>query len=172
MPLNSLIQNLLKKFKVEDPEDLFDKLMNLILKFANHGVIHGDFNEFNIMLTDDGKPIIIDFPQVIHFSWFLRESRNRGNKDSLNFQCFRWCQFNTCRQNIFLIGMFHAFVIFSDEGLISSPMSFRNLVMLQELMQSMPKLAQAGWRGTFNRPLIFWKNIILHPKKTRMLYWK
>jgi len=38
--------------------------MNLILKFANHGVIHGDFNEFNIMVTDDGNPIIIDFPQV------------------------------------------------------------------------------------------------------------
>jgi len=38
--------------------------MNLILKFANHGVIHGDFNEFNIMVTDDGEPIIIDFPQV------------------------------------------------------------------------------------------------------------
>ena len=48
-----------------DPAALYDKLMNLILKFANHGVIHGDFNEFNIMVTDAGEPIIIDFPQMV-----------------------------------------------------------------------------------------------------------
>jgi len=51
--------------QVEDPADLYDKLMNLLLKFANHGVIHGDFNEFNIMIDDDANPIIIDFPQMI-----------------------------------------------------------------------------------------------------------
>ena len=51
--------------EVEDPADLYDQLMNLLLKFANHGVIHGDFNEFNIMITDDGKPIVIDFPQMV-----------------------------------------------------------------------------------------------------------
>merc|ERR1719206_719012 len=39
--------------------------MNLLLKFAGHGVIHGDFNGFNIMLDDDGKPVIIDFPQMV-----------------------------------------------------------------------------------------------------------
>merc|ERR1719422_1975854 len=50
---------------VDDPADLYDKLMSLMLKFANHGVIHGDFNEFNIMVTDAGEPIIIDFPQMV-----------------------------------------------------------------------------------------------------------
>lgn len=49
-------------------ESLYDDLMNLIVKFANHGVIHGDFNEFNIMITDKGKPIIIDFPQMVSTS--------------------------------------------------------------------------------------------------------
>ena len=39
--------------------------MSLLLKFANHGVIHGDFNEFNIMIDDEANPIIIDFPQMI-----------------------------------------------------------------------------------------------------------
>ncbi len=39
--------------------------MNLLLKFANHGVIHGDFNEFNIMINDSEVPIIIDFPQMV-----------------------------------------------------------------------------------------------------------
>jgi len=51
--------------EVENPGEMYDKLMNLLLKFANHGVIHGDFNEFNIMVTDDGNPIIIDFPQMV-----------------------------------------------------------------------------------------------------------
>lgn len=46
-------------------EKLYDELMELIVRFANHGVIHGDFNEFNIMITDEGKPIIIDFPQMV-----------------------------------------------------------------------------------------------------------
>jgi len=49
---------------VDDPADLY-KLMSLMLKFANHGVIHGDFNEFNIMINDRGEPIVIDFPQMV-----------------------------------------------------------------------------------------------------------
>merc|ERR1712083_617055 len=32
---------------------------------GNHGVIHGDFNEFNIMVKDNGDPIVIDFPQMV-----------------------------------------------------------------------------------------------------------
>lgn len=49
-------------------EDLYDELMNLVVKFANHGVIHGDFNEFNIMLNNEGKVVIIDFPQMVSTS--------------------------------------------------------------------------------------------------------
>lgn len=52
-------------YQVDDVEALYDELMNLIVKLGNHGVIHGDFNEFNIMITDSGKPILIDFPQMI-----------------------------------------------------------------------------------------------------------
>ncbi|CAG5099448.1 Similar to Riok2: Serine/threonine-protein kinase RIO2 (Mus musculus) [Cotesia congregata] len=51
--------------EIENPDELYDELMNLIVRFGNHGVIHGDFNEFNIMVTDKGKPIIIDFPQMV-----------------------------------------------------------------------------------------------------------
>lgn len=51
--------------EVNDVEALYDELMNLIVRFADSGVIHGDFNEFNIILTDEEKPIIIDFPQMM-----------------------------------------------------------------------------------------------------------
>lgn len=52
-------------YEVNDIESLYDELMNLIVKLGNHGVIHGDFNEFNIMMTSSGKSILIDFPQMI-----------------------------------------------------------------------------------------------------------
>ncbi|XP_011873892.1 PREDICTED: serine/threonine-protein kinase rio2 [Vollenhovia emeryi] len=51
--------------EVSNVEALYDELMDLIVRLANHGVIHGDFNEFNIMMKDDGKPVIIDFPQMV-----------------------------------------------------------------------------------------------------------
>jgi RIO kinase 2 len=39
--------------------------MQLILRLASQGLIHGDYNEFNILVYEDGRPIMIDFPQMI-----------------------------------------------------------------------------------------------------------
>lgn len=51
---------------VSDPSKLYASLMELILQFASMGLIHGDFNEFNILVHEDTlKPIVIDFPQMI-----------------------------------------------------------------------------------------------------------
>ena len=36
--------------EVDDVASLYHKLMALIVKLASHGLIHGDFNEFNLML--------------------------------------------------------------------------------------------------------------------------
>lgn len=54
--------------EVIDVEQLYDDLMNLIVRLGNCGVIHGDFNEFNIMVTEEAKPILIDFPQMVSTS--------------------------------------------------------------------------------------------------------
>nr|CAG4636928.1 EOG090X04DJ [Ceriodaphnia reticulata]SVE72871.1 EOG090X04DJ [Ceriodaphnia reticulata] len=54
--------------ELNDAGALFEELMNLLLKLANYGVIHSDFNEFNIMIDDNEKPILIDFPQMISTS--------------------------------------------------------------------------------------------------------
>lgn len=54
--------------EVEDVESLYNDLMDLIVNLGNAGVIHGDFNEFNIMVKDDQKPILIDFPQMVSTS--------------------------------------------------------------------------------------------------------
>lgn len=55
-------------YEVADVESLYDELMDLIVRLGNHGVIHGDFNEFNLMITSEGKPVIIDFPQMMSTS--------------------------------------------------------------------------------------------------------
>lgn len=53
---------------MRDVDSLYNKLMDLIVKLANHGVIHGDFNEFNIMIDNEDHPILIDFPQMVSTS--------------------------------------------------------------------------------------------------------
>ncbi|RAK79878.1 protein kinase RIO2 [Aspergillus fijiensis CBS 313.89] len=70
---------------VADPAGLYAELMEMIVRFARYGLIHGDFNEFNILIKevveDDGKgkgrgpeddeekvtlvPVVIDFPQMV-----------------------------------------------------------------------------------------------------------
>jgi RIO kinase 2 len=71
--------------RVADPAKLYSELMNMILELARFGLIHGDFNEFNILIKEvlnpDAKgkvpmteeedenltlvPILIDFPQMV-----------------------------------------------------------------------------------------------------------
>ncbi|CAI5438431.1 unnamed protein product [Caenorhabditis angaria] len=51
--------------EVQDSAALYDRLMALIMKLARHGVIHGDFNEFNLILLEDERVVMIDFPQMV-----------------------------------------------------------------------------------------------------------
>ncbi|KAJ2896666.1 hypothetical protein MKZ38_005318 [Zalerion maritima] len=63
---------------VPDPASLYADLIAMILRLAKHGLIHGDFNEFNLLIKEevegtngDGEeilklvPILIDFPQMV-----------------------------------------------------------------------------------------------------------
>lgn len=72
---------------VPDPAGLYAELIALILRLAKHGLIHGDFNEFNILIKEEAVerqddptetsdaaeaddaltliPILIDFPQMV-----------------------------------------------------------------------------------------------------------
>ncbi|QPC72891.1 hypothetical protein HYE68_003643 [Fusarium pseudograminearum] len=63
--------------EVPDPASLYGDLIALILRLAKHGLIHGDFNEFNILIkenitkSEEGEetltlePVVIDFPQMV-----------------------------------------------------------------------------------------------------------
>lgn len=58
---------------VPDPAGLYAELVAIIVRLAHLGLIHGDFNEFNIMIkeveTEENKivliPVVIDFPQMV-----------------------------------------------------------------------------------------------------------
>ncbi|KAF2863689.1 putative RIO1 family protein kinase [Piedraia hortae CBS 480.64] len=57
---------------VADPGSLYAELMDIIVRLARRGLIHGDFNEFNILVKDEEiadrikeVPIVIDFPQTV-----------------------------------------------------------------------------------------------------------
>ncbi|KAI8456318.1 RIO1 family-domain-containing protein [Phakopsora pachyrhizi] len=55
---------------IKDPGKLYSSLMDLIVKLARVGLIHGDFNEFNILIDDTSDPdnpvpVLIDFPQMV-----------------------------------------------------------------------------------------------------------
>ncbi|XP_041856220.1 serine/threonine-protein kinase RIO2 [Melanotaenia boesemani] len=54
--------------ELQDPSALYSEAMELIVKLANHGLIHGDFNEFNMMLDDQDHITMIDFPQMVSTS--------------------------------------------------------------------------------------------------------
>ena len=73
--------------EVPNPAALYSELMDMILELARFGLIHGDFNEFNILIkeipepSEEGKeventdskkqekirlePVLIDFPQMV-----------------------------------------------------------------------------------------------------------
>ena len=55
--------------EVDDTADLCARLFDLIVRLAKAGLVHGDFNEFNILIrSEDGMPVLIDFPQMISVS--------------------------------------------------------------------------------------------------------
>lgn len=55
--------------EIESPGKLYSSLMDLIVRFARAGLIHGDFNEFNILIKrETGEPVVIDFPQMVSTS--------------------------------------------------------------------------------------------------------
>lgn len=67
--------------EVPNPAGLYAELIDIVLRLATFGLIHGDFNEFNILIrevetnTETGNPnskpgitlipVIIDFPQMV-----------------------------------------------------------------------------------------------------------
>lgn len=54
--------------ELKHPDKVYDDLMNLVVRLAEHGLIHCDFNEFNLMINDKEEITLIDFPQMVSTS--------------------------------------------------------------------------------------------------------
>lgn len=53
---------------LDDAGSIYNELMELIVQLGSYGLIHCDFNEFNIMINETGGITIIDFPQMVSIS--------------------------------------------------------------------------------------------------------
>ncbi|OAF65315.1 RIO-type serine/threonine-protein kinase Rio2 [Intoshia linei] len=58
-------RNLTDVRELSNVEKSFNDCINCVLRFAQQGVIHGDFNEFNLMMDADENLRVIDFPQLV-----------------------------------------------------------------------------------------------------------
>ncbi|CAF4784708.1 unnamed protein product [Rotaria sp. Silwood1] len=53
---------------IDKPGKIYDELMSIIVRLASYGLIHSDFNEFNLIINDNGRITMIDFPQMVSIS--------------------------------------------------------------------------------------------------------
>lgn len=54
-----------KLYLCDNYKKLYSDLMCFIVQLASYGLIHCDFNEFNIMANNEGEFVVLDFPQSI-----------------------------------------------------------------------------------------------------------
>ncbi|XP_078435113.1 protein serine/threonine kinase isoform X2 [Wolffia australiana] len=66
----SLVQGypLVQVKELQNQDVVFQTILGLVVRLAEHGLIHCDFNEFNIMIDDDENITMIDFPQMVSVS--------------------------------------------------------------------------------------------------------
>ena len=56
----------IKAGKMPDADVVFEKCLAILKRLAQSGLIHCDFNEFNLMINQEGTEItLIDFPQMV-----------------------------------------------------------------------------------------------------------
>lgn len=48
-----------------DPVGVANGLLEIVVRLAQHGLVHCDLNEFNVMIDDEESFTVIDFPQMV-----------------------------------------------------------------------------------------------------------
>lgn len=54
--------------ELDDPVNVANSLLSVAIRFAQHGLVHCDLNEFNVLVDDDKEITVIDFPQMVSTS--------------------------------------------------------------------------------------------------------
>ena len=53
---------------LENPESVYNNLMDLLCRLASLGLVHCDYNEFNVLIDEKEDLTLIDFPQMVSIS--------------------------------------------------------------------------------------------------------
>lgn len=65
--------------------------MNIVIDLARHGLIHGDFNEFNLILDEESQSLtLIDFPQMVSTSHENAELYDRSVQSNVDTSIVMW----------------------------------------------------------------------------------
>eukprot|EP00796_Vickermania_ingenoplastis_P005885 gene5885-4203_t len=78
----TLLNNIIE---LGDAEKVYRRCLDLMIKLGEAGLIHGDFNEFNLMVTEEQQVVMIDFPQMVSINHrnaselFSRDVENLAN---------------------------------------------------------------------------------------------
>jgi RIO kinase 2 len=89
----------LSRAKIEEPEWYLDRIIEQLGLTYKHGYVHGDFSEFNVMVSENGVTII-DWPQAVQagsrignellardvkniITYFVRKYRTKRNADEI-----------------------------------------------------------------------------------------
>ena len=54
--------------ELQDPGPIYEGMMDILCSITRLGLIHCDYNEFNVMLSPDRTLTVIDFPQMVSIS--------------------------------------------------------------------------------------------------------
>ena len=56
----------LREVVIEDPQPVYDELLEfLAISWQKANLVHGDFSPFNILWSDENRPIVIDVGQAV-----------------------------------------------------------------------------------------------------------
>ena len=77
--------------EINDPVNVFNQGIELAVKLAEVGMIHCDLNEFNLILSDDDKLTMIDFPQMVSVK--NKEAKEFFERDINCIKTFFWKRF-------------------------------------------------------------------------------
>ena len=53
---------------LDDPGPIYERMMDILCSITRLGLVHCDYNEFNVMLCPDRGLTVIDFPQMVSIS--------------------------------------------------------------------------------------------------------
>jgi len=51
-----------------DPRKVYEECMSVLVKLAQLGLVHCDYNEFNLLISENEELTLIDFPQMVSIS--------------------------------------------------------------------------------------------------------